>query len=127
MASDDSLRCEIEDSKDDEFGNKTKVVKCHGKLVSDTTAKLRETVKPLLLEGGRIVVDLGDVEHLEQLRPWHTGQPQGLRHQTGSLHSRIRQDYAAHSATVSRHQAARDAFVLEQQALQHSLGSPLRQ
>jgi anti-sigma B factor antagonist len=65
MASDDSLRCEIEDSKDDEFGNKTKVVKCHGKLVSDTTAKLRETVKPLLLEGGRIVVDLGDVEHLD--------------------------------------------------------------
>jgi anti-sigma B factor antagonist len=65
MASDDSLRCEIEIEKDDQFGNKVKVVKCHGKLVSETTNKLRETVKPLLPEGGRVVIDLGDVEHLD--------------------------------------------------------------
>jgi anti-anti-sigma factor len=65
MASDDSLRCEIETSKDDQFGNKVRVVKCYGKLVSDTTNKLRETVKPLLPEGGRIVIDLADVDHLD--------------------------------------------------------------
>ena len=65
MASVDSLRCEIENEKDDAFGNKVKVVKCHGKLVSETTGKLKETVKPLLAEGGRVVVDLGDVEHLD--------------------------------------------------------------
>ncbi|HUE44097.1 MAG TPA: STAS domain-containing protein [Candidatus Sulfotelmatobacter sp.] len=65
MGSGDLLRCEIEDTKDDQFGNKVRVVKCHGKLVTETTNKLRETVKPLLPEGGRIVIDLGDVEHLD--------------------------------------------------------------
>ena len=65
MASGDTLRLEIEESKDDQFGNKTRVVKCHGKLVSETTNQLRETVKPLLPEGGKIVIDLGGVEHLD--------------------------------------------------------------
>src|ERR1700733_16336202 len=65
MGSGDLLRCEIEGTKDDQFGNKVRVVKCHGKLVTETTNKLRETVKPLLPEGGRIVIDLGDVEHLD--------------------------------------------------------------
>ena len=57
MASDDQLRCEVISSGDDQFGNKLKTVKCHGKLVSETTNKLRETVKPLLPEGGKIVID----------------------------------------------------------------------
>jgi hypothetical protein len=47
MASDDQLRCEVISSGDDQFGNKLKTVKCHGKLVIETTNKLRETVKPL--------------------------------------------------------------------------------
>jgi anti-anti-sigma factor len=65
MASGDTLRLEIEESKNDQFGNKTRVVKCYGKLVSETTNQLRETVKPLLPEGGRIVIDLSDVDHLD--------------------------------------------------------------
>jgi anti-sigma B factor antagonist len=65
MASDDQLRCEIESSGNDQFGNKVKTVKCFGKLVNDTTNKLRETVKPLLPEGGKIVIDLAGVEHLD--------------------------------------------------------------
>ena len=65
MASDDSLRCEIENSEDDQLGNKVKTVKCYGKLISDTTGKLRDTVKPLLPEGGKIVIDLGGVEYLD--------------------------------------------------------------
>src|ERR1700743_2621416 len=65
MVSDDVLRCEIEISGVDQIGNITKTVKCYGKLVSETTTKLRETVKPLLPEGGKIVIDLGGVEHLD--------------------------------------------------------------
>src|ERR1700742_3648407 len=65
MASDDQLRCEIENTGDDQFGNKDKAVTCYGKLVSDTTGKLRDTVKPLLPEGGKIVIDLGGVENLD--------------------------------------------------------------
>ena len=40
-------------------------VKCHGELVSNTVAEMKEVVRPLILLGGRIVIDLGDVKHLD--------------------------------------------------------------
>ena len=65
MASDDSLRCEVENSPDDPYGNKVKVVKCFGRLVSNTADDLREKVKSLLPGGGRVVIDLSDVHYLD--------------------------------------------------------------
>jgi len=41
------------------------LVKCHGKLVSETAGELKEVVKPLILEGGRIILDVGDVNHVD--------------------------------------------------------------
>jgi anti-anti-sigma factor len=40
-------------------------VKCHGKLVSETAGELKAVVKPLILEGGRIILDFGDVIHVD--------------------------------------------------------------
>jgi anti-anti-sigma factor len=65
MVSSGLLRCEVEKSGDDQDGNKVTLVKCHGRLVSDTAGDLREMVKPLLRAGGRTVVDLGAVDHLD--------------------------------------------------------------
>jgi anti-anti-sigma factor len=65
MAANDSFRCEVVKGPDDDQGNKVTVVKCHGRLVSDATAQLKDTVKPLIAAGGRIVVDLADVGHLD--------------------------------------------------------------
>jgi anti-anti-sigma factor len=66
MARDGSLRCELEESKDkDDNGNKVTTVKCHGDLVSDTASEIKGLVSPLILLGGRIRVDLGDVKHLD--------------------------------------------------------------
>lgn len=60
-----SFHCEVEKANDDPQGNKVTMVKCHGKLVSETAGDLKGVVKNLLPEGGRIVVDLGDVNYLD--------------------------------------------------------------
>ncbi|MGA2905371.1 MAG: STAS domain-containing protein [Candidatus Korobacteraceae bacterium] len=49
----------------DELNNAVTTVKCHGRVVSDTAAQLREVVKPLIPLGGRILIDLTDVEHVD--------------------------------------------------------------
>jgi anti-anti-sigma factor len=65
MMSKDSFHCEVENSGVDDEKNKLTTVKCHGKLVSDTAGELKEVVKPLIPQGGHIVVDLGDVNFLD--------------------------------------------------------------
>jgi anti-anti-sigma factor len=65
MTNEGSFRCEVEKSGEDTQGNKVTTIKCHGKLVSDTAGELKEVVKPLILQGGRIVIDLGDVSVLD--------------------------------------------------------------
>jgi anti-anti-sigma factor len=66
MAPDNSFHCEVEKLKEkDEHGNQVTVVKCHGRLISGTASAVKESVKPLIPLGGRIVVDLGDVNQLD--------------------------------------------------------------
>ena len=64
MARDSSFHCELEKSKDNN-GNQVTAIKCHGELVSDTAGEIKELVRPLLPLGGRIIIDLGDVKHLD--------------------------------------------------------------
>lgn len=66
MTTDSSFRCEVEPSADnDVHGNRVTTVKCHGRLVSDTAGQLKTAVKTLIPDGGRIVIDLGDVQVLD--------------------------------------------------------------
>jgi anti-anti-sigma factor len=66
MARDRSFRCELEKSKGgDENRNQMTIVKCHGELITDTAAKLKETGSPLIPFGGPIIIDLGDVKHVD--------------------------------------------------------------
>jgi anti-anti-sigma factor len=66
MARDGSFQCELEKSKDkDENGNQVTTIKCHGELVYGTAGELKELVRPLIPLGGRIIIDLGDVKHLD--------------------------------------------------------------
>jgi anti-anti-sigma factor len=64
MARDGSFHHELEKSKD-KNGNQVTTIKCHGELVSDTAGKIKELVRPLIPLGGRIIIDLGDVKHLD--------------------------------------------------------------
>ena len=57
---------EIQKSEDDTTGSITTIV-CHGKVVSETSAQVKELVKPLIPLGGRIVLDLTDVDFMDSL------------------------------------------------------------
>ena len=65
MAPDNSFHCEVEKPDADERGNTVTTVKCHGRLVSETSGQMKEVVKPLIPLGGRIVIDLGDLNYLD--------------------------------------------------------------
>jgi anti-sigma B factor antagonist len=66
MARDGSFHCEVVKSKDnDGNGNQVTTIKCRGELITDTADKLKEFVSPLIPLGGRIIIDLGDVKHLD--------------------------------------------------------------
>jgi len=66
MAAPATFHCDVEKlNEKDEHGNVVTVVRCHGRLVSDTTEKIKEVVRPLLSHHGRTIIDLGDVSHLD--------------------------------------------------------------
>jgi anti-anti-sigma factor len=56
---------EVEDSVADDV--KVTTVRCHGRLVNQTAGELKDVVKPLILEGGSIVLDLTDVSFMDSL------------------------------------------------------------
>jgi len=64
MARDGSFHCELENSKD-EVVDRVTTIKCRGELVSDTAGALKELVRPLIPLGGRIIIDLSEVKHLD--------------------------------------------------------------
>jgi anti-sigma B factor antagonist len=46
---------------------KTTTVRCHGRLVNQTANELRDAVKPLIPQGGVIVIDLTDLSFMDSL------------------------------------------------------------
>jgi len=60
-----AFTCRVEKAENDQYGNMVTTVKCHGKVSSQTAWELREAVKPLLALGGRIIINLGDVNYLD--------------------------------------------------------------
>jgi anti-sigma B factor antagonist len=65
MAPHGSFQYEVEKSEDDQYGNKVTTIKCHGRLVAENAREMSELVKPLIPLGGRIVIDLGDLNYLD--------------------------------------------------------------
>jgi len=62
----DRFRYEAVKAPDDEFGNRVTRINCYGRLVSGpATGELKEAIKPLIAQGGRIIVDLGKVDYLD--------------------------------------------------------------
>jgi anti-anti-sigma factor len=55
---------EIEKSED-ENGHAVTTIICHGRLVSENSSQIKELVKPFILLGGRIVLDLTDLGYLD--------------------------------------------------------------
>lgn len=55
---------DLEKSEDGSDGTITTIV-CHGRLVSENSSQIKELVKPLIPQGGRIVLDLTDLAYLD--------------------------------------------------------------
>ena len=49
----------------DESNNVVVTIKCHGRLISDTSHDFKDLVASLIPHSGRILIDLADVEHLD--------------------------------------------------------------
>jgi anti-anti-sigma factor len=60
------LRCEVEKTTDPVAG-RVITVTCHGRLVAATSDVVKETVKPLIADGGKIIVDVGDVQYIDSM------------------------------------------------------------
>lgn len=65
MGDENTFQYVIENSADQSRDNRLTTVKCGGRLVSENAIQIKEVVKPLLAQGGRIVVDLSDVNYLD--------------------------------------------------------------
>jgi anti-sigma B factor antagonist len=59
-----SFNFETEKSTD-ESNNAVTTVKCHGRLVSDTNREFKDVIASFIPQGGRIVIDLADVEYMD--------------------------------------------------------------
>jgi anti-sigma B factor antagonist len=55
---------EVEETIDDKGWINT-TIHCHGRLINENTAELRALVSPLIARGGRIILDLSDLEYLD--------------------------------------------------------------
>jgi anti-sigma B factor antagonist len=55
---------EIEQTKDENDFNLT-IVKCRGRLLRENTEEIRNVVHPLILRGGRIALDFGELEYMD--------------------------------------------------------------
>ena len=66
MAAEPGIRVDVEESAGEFADLPTVTVKVHGRLVSGNTDEIKKVVKPLIEAGGRrIVIDCGDVEHID--------------------------------------------------------------
>ena len=66
METTQGLQCDVEKAGYPSTG-RIITVTCHGRLVAGTTDVIKDTVKPLIADGGRIIVDLGDVEFVDSM------------------------------------------------------------
>jgi anti-anti-sigma factor len=65
MTAESGIHFNVEESAG-EHGLPLTTVKCHGRLLSENSKQIKDLIKPLIDAGGRrIVIDLGDIEHLD--------------------------------------------------------------
>jgi anti-sigma B factor antagonist len=57
-----AIRYEVEESAE---GGKTTTVRLHGQLILQTADQVRVAVKPLIAQGGHLVIDVGDVNYVD--------------------------------------------------------------
>jgi len=59
------LHWELEESTENDW--KVTTIKCHGRLVAQTAPRIEELVKPLIAAGGKILIDLTDLDYMDSI------------------------------------------------------------
>ena len=65
MAPGPSFHYEVDRPKDDQPLNEVTTIKCHGRLVCENAGQIKELVMPFIPLGGRIVLDLTNLNYLD--------------------------------------------------------------
>ena len=65
MASNGSLQCDVKESGDEQQASKITTISCRGRLVNDNAAEMKAVVRPFIEMGGRIVIDLSDLNYVD--------------------------------------------------------------
>jgi anti-anti-sigma factor len=65
MAPNGSLQYEVKESGHEEQANKVTTISCRGRLVNENAGEMKELVRPFIALGGRIVIDLSDLNYLD--------------------------------------------------------------
>jgi anti-anti-sigma factor len=60
-----AFTCTIEKSRDEALGNNVTTIKCHGRLISENVGRIKEVVKPLIEQGGVVIIDVGNLGYLD--------------------------------------------------------------
>lgn len=60
------FRCDVE-THEEEGGVKVTTVLCHGRLINQTSEQLKSVVKPMIPQGGKIFIDLTDVNFIDSM------------------------------------------------------------
>jgi len=61
------LTCDVVKTGDADAGGRVITITAHGRLVAGTTDSLKDVVKPLIADGGKIIVDVGNVEYIDSM------------------------------------------------------------
>jgi anti-sigma B factor antagonist len=61
-----ALHCDVEKTTDPVMGRMIKV-KCRGQLVAGTSGTIKDVVKPLIEDGGHIILDFADVTYVDSM------------------------------------------------------------
>ena len=61
-----TLHCDVEKTSDPVTG-RVITVRCHGELIAGTSGTIKDTVKPLIAEGGHIILDFEDVSYVDSM------------------------------------------------------------
>jgi hypothetical protein len=64
------FHADVDKTGTDEQGNKVTTVRCHGKIVTDTTGELKDLVKPLIGEGGANSAGSSETPATSTVRGW---------------------------------------------------------
>ena len=65
MSPEPAFHYELEKSRDEALGVDVTTIHCHGRLTNDNASQIKELVKPMIGKGGRIVIDLADLNYLD--------------------------------------------------------------